>query len=77
MTDNTCVVYIEPDKISVEKIDSPKLELPPEVPGRNRKCKQGVILRMSLQLYAAAIHITHVSLHRRVLSSIPGSYPTC
>jgi threonine dehydrogenase-like Zn-dependent dehydrogenase len=45
MTDNKCVVYVEPGKVSVEKIDYPKLELPPGVPGRNRLCEHGVILR--------------------------------
>ena len=40
MTDNTCVVYVEPGKVSVEKIDYPKLELPPRVPGRNRLCHE-------------------------------------
>jgi len=29
MADNACVVYVEPGKVSVEKIDYPKLELPP------------------------------------------------
>ncbi len=46
MADNTCVVYVEPGKVSVEKIDYPKLELPPGVPGRNRICAHGVILRV-------------------------------
>jgi glutathione-independent formaldehyde dehydrogenase len=77
MTDNTCVVYIEPDKISVEKIDSPKLELPPEVPGRKRKCEQGVILRIvATTLCGSDLHNTCIS-SSEALSSIPGSYPTC
>ena len=46
MMDNTCVVYVEPGKVSVEKIDFPKLEMPPEVPGRNHSCQHGVILRV-------------------------------
>jgi hypothetical protein len=46
MADNTCVVYVEPGKVSVENIDYPKLELPPGVPGRNRICAHGVILRV-------------------------------
>ncbi|HLJ36729.1 MAG TPA: formaldehyde dehydrogenase, glutathione-independent [Ktedonobacteraceae bacterium] len=45
MAGNRCVVYIEPGKVSVENIDYPKLELPDGVPGRNRKCDHGVILR--------------------------------
>ena len=45
MAGNRCVVYIEPGKVSVENIDYPKLELPDGVPGRNRKCEHGVILR--------------------------------
>src|SRR5947207_12824094 len=46
MPGNRCVVYIEPGKVSVETIDYPKLELPPGVPGRNRKCEHGVILKV-------------------------------
>jgi glutathione-independent formaldehyde dehydrogenase len=46
MAGNRCVVYVEPGKVSVENIDYPKLELPPGVPGRNRKCEHGVILRI-------------------------------
>ena len=46
MADNKCVVYVEPGKVSVEKIDYPKLELPTGVPGRNRICSHGVILRV-------------------------------
>ena len=46
MADNKCVVYVEPGKVSVEKIDYPRLELPPGVPGRNRRCEHGVILRV-------------------------------
>jgi glutathione-independent formaldehyde dehydrogenase len=45
MAGNRCVVYIEPGKVSVETIEYPKLELPPGVPGRNRKCEHGVILK--------------------------------
>lgn len=45
MAGNRCVVYIEPGKVNVENIDYPKLELPEGVPGRNRKCDHGVILR--------------------------------
>lgn len=45
MAGNRCVVYVEPGKVSVENIDYPKLELPDGVPGRNRKCEHGVILR--------------------------------
>jgi glutathione-independent formaldehyde dehydrogenase len=46
MAGNQCVVYVEPGKVSVEKIDYPKLELPEGVPGRNRKCEHGVILKV-------------------------------
>lgn len=46
MAGNRCVVYVEPGKVSVENIDDPKLELPEGVPGRNRKCEHGVILRI-------------------------------
>jgi glutathione-independent formaldehyde dehydrogenase len=46
MADNRCVTYVEPGKVSVEKIDYPKLELPSKVPGRNRKAEHGVILRI-------------------------------
>ncbi|HEX6555626.1 MAG TPA: formaldehyde dehydrogenase, glutathione-independent [Ktedonobacteraceae bacterium] len=46
MADNRCVVYVEPGKVSVENIDDPKLELPDGVPGRNRKCEHGVILKV-------------------------------
>lgn len=46
MAGNQCVVYVEPGKVSVEKIDYPKLELPDGVPGRNRKCDHGVILKV-------------------------------
>lgn len=46
MAGNQCVVYVEPGKVSVEKIDYPKLELPEGVPGRNRKCDHGVILKV-------------------------------
>lgn len=46
MAGNRCVVYVEPGKVSVENIDYPKLELPPGVPGRNRKCEHGVILKV-------------------------------
>src|SRR5256714_2549024 len=46
MPGNRCVVYVEPGKVSVENIDYPKLELPPGVPGRNRKCEHGVILKV-------------------------------
>ncbi len=46
MAGNQCVVYVEPGKVSVEKIDYPKLELPDGVPGRNRKCEHGVILKV-------------------------------
>jgi len=45
MAGNRCVEYIEPGKVSVENIDYPKLELPDGVPGRNRKCDHGVILK--------------------------------
>ncbi|MHB8600430.1 MAG: formaldehyde dehydrogenase, glutathione-independent [Ktedonobacteraceae bacterium] len=45
MAGNRCVVYVEPGKVSVENIEYPKLELPDGVPGRNRKCDHGVILR--------------------------------
>jgi glutathione-independent formaldehyde dehydrogenase len=45
MAGNRCVVYIEPGKVSVETIEYPKLELPQGVPGRNRKCEHGVILK--------------------------------
>ena len=46
MAGNRCVVYVEPGKVRVENIDDPKLELPPGVPGRNRKCEHGVILKV-------------------------------
>lgn len=46
MPGNQCVVYVEPGKVSVEKIDYPRLELPEGVPGRNRKCEHGVILKV-------------------------------
>ncbi|HKV02301.1 MAG TPA: alcohol dehydrogenase catalytic domain-containing protein, partial [Ktedonobacteraceae bacterium] len=46
MAGNRCVVYVEPGKVSVESIDYPKLELPPRVPGQNRKCDHGVILKI-------------------------------
>src|SRR5437588_5738312 len=46
MPGNRCVVYEEPGKVSVETIEYPKLELPEGVPGRNRKCEHGVILRI-------------------------------
>lgn len=46
MAGNRCVVYVEPGKVSVENIDYPKLELPPGVPGRNRKCEHSVILKV-------------------------------
>jgi glutathione-independent formaldehyde dehydrogenase len=42
MAGNRCVVYIEPGKVSVEKIDYPKLELPEQ----HRKCNHGVILKI-------------------------------
>ena len=42
MPGNRCVVYVEPGKVSVEKIDYPKLELPEQ----NRKCDHGVILKI-------------------------------
>src|SRR6266496_3898315 len=37
-----CVAYVEPGKVSVEKIDYPRLELPEQ----NRKCDHGVILKI-------------------------------
>lgn len=46
MAGNKCVVYIEPGKVSVESIDYPKLELPDGVPGNNRKCEHGAILKI-------------------------------
>jgi glutathione-independent formaldehyde dehydrogenase len=46
MAGNRCVVYVEPGKVRVENIDYPKLELPPGIPGRNRKCEHGVILKV-------------------------------
>lgn len=46
MADNKCVVYVEPGRVSVETIDYPRLELPPGVPGRSRRCEHGVILRI-------------------------------
>jgi len=42
MAGNKCVVYIEPGKVKVEKIDYPKLELK----AQHRKCEHGVILRV-------------------------------
>jgi glutathione-independent formaldehyde dehydrogenase len=46
MPGNRCVVYEGPGKVKVESIDYPKLELPEGVPGRNRKCEHGVILKI-------------------------------
>src|SRR2546430_13933065 len=46
MPGNRCVVYVKPGEVSVETIEYPRLELPPGVPGRNRKCEHGVILRI-------------------------------
>src|SRR5258707_1821321 len=43
---NRTVGEYESGKVSVESIDYPKLELPPGVPGQNRKCDHGVILRI-------------------------------
>ncbi len=45
-TGNRCVVYEGPGTVRVENIDFPKLELPPGVPGLNRKAEHGVILRI-------------------------------
>lgn len=45
MAGNRCVVYEGKGKVSVQNIDDPKLELPDGVPGRNRKCESGVILK--------------------------------
>jgi glutathione-independent formaldehyde dehydrogenase len=45
-TRNRCVVYEGPGTVSVENIDFPKLELPPGVPGLNRKAEHGVILKI-------------------------------
>jgi glutathione-independent formaldehyde dehydrogenase len=42
MTGNRCVVYLEPGKVEVRKIDYPKLELPEQ----HRKCDHGVILKI-------------------------------
>jgi len=42
MPGNRCVAYVEPGKVSVEKIDYPRLELPEQ----NRKCDHGVILKI-------------------------------
>ncbi|GCE08785.1 formaldehyde dehydrogenase, glutathione-independent [Dictyobacter aurantiacus] len=42
MAGNKCVVYIEPGKVQVEKIEYPKLELE----AQHRKCEHGVILRV-------------------------------
>lgn len=42
MPGNRCVVYVEPGKVKVEKIDYPKLELPEQ----HRKCEHGVILKV-------------------------------
>ena len=42
MPGNRCVAYGEPGKVSVEKIDYPRLELPEQ----NRKCDHGVILKI-------------------------------
>jgi len=46
MPGNRCIVYEGPGKVKVETIDYPKLELPQGVPGRNRKCEHGVILKI-------------------------------
>lgn len=46
MPGNRCVVYVEPGKVKVETIDYPKLELPEGIPGNNRKCEHGVILKV-------------------------------
>src|SRR5258706_15233624 len=45
-TGKRCVVYEGPGKVKVENIDFPKLELPPGVPGLNRKAEHGVILKI-------------------------------
>ena len=45
-TGNRCVVYEGPGTVKVENIDYPKLELPPGVPGLNRKAEHGVILKI-------------------------------
>jgi glutathione-independent formaldehyde dehydrogenase len=45
-TGNRCVIYEGPGTVKVENIDYPKLELPPGVPGLNRKAEHGVILKI-------------------------------
>ena len=61
MAGNRCVVYVEPGKVSVENIDYPKLELPEGVPGRNRKCEHGVILRIvATNICGCDQHMVHL-----------------
>ena len=46
MAGNKGVVYAGQGKVEVKDIGYPELTLPPGVPGRNRKCEHGVILKL-------------------------------
>jgi len=46
MAGNKGVVYAGQGKVEVQDIGYPELTLPPGVPGRNRKCEHGVILKL-------------------------------
>jgi len=46
MAGNKGVVYAGQGRVEVKDIGYPELTLPPGVPGRNRKCEHGVILKL-------------------------------
>jgi len=46
MAGNKGIVYAGQGKVEVKDIGYPELTLPPGVPGRNRKCEHGVILKL-------------------------------
>ncbi len=46
MAGNNGVVYVGQGKVEVQDIGYPELTLPPGVPGRNRTCEHGVILKI-------------------------------
>jgi len=46
MAGNKCVVYEGQGKVEVHDVGYPELTLPDGVPGRNRKCEHGVILKL-------------------------------
>jgi len=46
MAGNKGVVYVGQGKVEVQDIGYPELTLPPGVPGRNRTCEHGVILKI-------------------------------